>query len=234
MPIRVRCLTVFLCKANSFEDIPGPSLLSSTTQDSSAKGPVSQQPANQQSPPQAPKPNYDAFNTFTHSHPASGTSTPGGMTAFQTPQLPQSPQPPSDPFASFSSTTNRQQTNLPPQASAPSTTASSSLFDFSSPTPQSKQQPASNTNGVAAEDDWDFASALPEDNRLPSSNELVVSNTSVNIVFKASRIGQTSDTVSIAAQFSNNTSNLISEFTFQVAVTKVHMALLRLFDLANA
>ena len=55
------------------------------------------------------------------------------------------------------------------------------------------------------------------------SNEIAVSNTSVTITFKASRIGQPGDVVAIMAHFSNNTSSLITEYTFQVAVTKVQL-----------
>lgn len=77
------------------------------------------------------------------------------------------------------------------------------------------------SNGASADDDWNFTSALPDDpSNLPSLNELIVSNTSVKIVFQASRTASTDNFVSIRASFSNNTNNPITEYTFQVAVTK--------------
>ena len=84
--------------------------------------------------------------------------------------------------------------------------------------------PPQQSNGASTgtDDDWDFASALPADNSsLPRSNEITVSKTSVTVVFKISRMDKPEAPISILASYSNNTPSLITEYTFQVAVTKV-------------
>ena len=79
------------------------------------------------------------------------------------------------------------------------------------------------TNGTSADDEWDFASALPEDSsELPSQNNLIVSNTSVKIVLHVERNETNDSAIAMNASFSNNTPNLITEYTLQVAVTKVN------------
>lgn len=79
------------------------------------------------------------------------------------------------------------------------------------------------TNGTSADDDWDFTSALPDDgSELPAHNHLTVSNNSVKIDFGVERAIATDSSVSISASFSNNTPSLITEYTLQVAVTKVN------------
>ncbi|KAL2057712.1 hypothetical protein ABVK25_002096 [Lepraria finkii] len=198
-------------------NVPGPSLLSSTMQQSSAKPPT---PSATPQPQQAPlplKPNYDPFASLTSSHPSSRSTTPAPPSLFQQ-QATKPPQPASDPFAALSSPApNIQQSQFPLPAS------SASLFDFASSKPTAPQpQLASNShqagNGVSADDDWNFSSALPDDTTsLPPANDLIVSNTSIKIAFQVSRSGTE---VSIRASFSNNTPNLITEYTFQVAVTK--------------
>lgn len=100
------------------------------------------------------------------------------------------------------------------------------MFDFASsiqpsksPDPQSKTQ---QSNGASTDDDWDFASALPDDStNLPVSNDIMVSKTSVTILFKLSRPDNNGSVINILARFSNNTESLITEYTFQVAVTRV-------------
>ncbi|KAL8932498.1 MAG: hypothetical protein Q9216_006811 [Gyalolechia sp. 2 TL-2023] len=189
-------------------DIPGPSLLSSATQQSSAKTSTpAPTPQVQQAPPPT-KPNYDPFALLTNSHPASRSNTPG-------PSFPQTQPASSDPFAALASKPAQQ----------PSPAPSSSMFNFASPklpssttTPPTQQ---SNGASTAAEDDWNFASALPADNSsLPSSNELTVSKSAITISFKATRLDKADGSISIAASYSNNTSALVTEYTFQVAVTK--------------
>ncbi|KAL8711788.1 MAG: hypothetical protein Q9225_007061 [Loekoesia sp. 1 TL-2023] len=188
-------------------NVPGPSLLSSSTQQSSAKPPT---PAPTSQVPQPPpsKPNYDPFASLTSSHPTSRSNTPG-------PSVPQPQSISSDPFAALAS--------KPPQQPSPGPSAS--IFNFSSPklpsstTNQAHQQ--SNGASIAPEDDWNFASALPVDNSsLPTSNEITVSKTAVTITFKARRSEKADSSISIAATYSNNTPSLITEYTFQVAVTK--------------
>ncbi|MDI1484939.1 MAG: ARF-binding protein [Ramalina farinacea] len=202
-------------------NVPGPSLLSSSTQENSAAAAPPQATPQRPPAPTLSKPNYDPFASLSSSsHPPSGSTTPANASFLQSQQrAPPPSQPSPDPFASPSF---RQPSPLPQQNGPSQPSVSSSLFDFASPAPQTAQppsQPNQTTNGAATDEDWDFASALPDDG-LPPSNQLVVSNTSVNITFKASRIGQSSDAVSLMAQFSNNTPTLITEYTFQVAVTK--------------
>ncbi|KAL8981050.1 MAG: hypothetical protein Q9177_005695 [Variospora cf. flavescens] len=193
--------------ANS--NVPGPSLLSSSTEQSSAKPPTPASTPRIQQLPTPHKPNYDPFASLTGSHPASRSTTPG----------PSNPKPSamssSDPFAALSS--------KPPQQ--PSTVPSSSMFDFASlkspasTTPQPSQQ--SNGASTSTDDDWTFTSALPADNSsLPASNEITVSTTAVSILFRASRSDKPGSPISISASYSNNTPSLITEYTFQVAVTK--------------
>lgn len=204
---------------NLLADIPGPSLLSSTTQESSAKPPTNQpsQLPQQQNPAQ-PKPNYDVFSTFA-SNPqlSTGTPTPSGPSSFQAPTH----QPPLDPFAGLS--TPQHSSPLPQSTQAPPPSSSAALFNFPTSSSQPSQNPAPaaapKTKAPSAEDEWDFASALPDDGHLPTSNQLTVSDTSVKIAFQASRTA--GDSVAIKAHFSNNTANLITEYAFQVAVTKV-------------
>lgn len=110
----------------------------------------------------------------------------------------------------------------PSQKPAPST----SMFDFTSSIPQQKPPAGSSTsanqqtNGVSADDDWNFSSALPEDN-LPSATSLVVSSKEVEIVFDVSRQKTEDAIIDVVARFSNKTANPITEYTFQIAVTKV-------------
>lgn len=210
-------------------DIPGPSLLSSTTQQNSASASISNgAPQPTQAPPST-KPNYDPFQSLASSHASSRSATPGPPSLLQSQQASKPPQPSSDPFASLSSPTPRQASPFPstPQPQKPAPSPSSSLFDFASPKPpESSSQATSVTqqtsNGTSADDDWSFASALPDDaTNLPPTNDLIVSNTSVRIGFHVSRPRADDSVVSIRATFSNNSHNLITEYTFQVAVTKV-------------
>ena len=202
-------------------------MLSSSTQQSSAKAPQLD------STPQTPagfvaaKPNYTPFASLTASHPSSRSTTPGQSTVSSQPaprsQTSQSAQPPpSDPFAVLASP--------PPRQASPMTNASlsniappppsASIFNFA-PAAQpanSMSQPAGpsqRSNGATADDDWDFASALPDDTtKLPLANEVTLSGTSVTI----SRPSETDSVVDILAQFSNKTEHLITEYTFHVAV----------------
>ena len=77
-----------------------------------------------------------------------------------------------------------------------------------------------NTNGSTADDDWNFTSALPEDS-LPYATSVVVSDKEVAINFDVSRRTNGEPILDIVAKFSNKTATPITEYTFQVAVTKV-------------
>ena len=209
------------------KDVPGPSLLSSSTQQNTAKSPTpSTTPQLQQT--QVPtKPNYDPFAILTSSHSSSRTSTPAPTSLQQ--QSSRSPNPPNDPFAALSS-------NPPPQPSPSlnsqrpqqaSSTTSASLFGFASPANQpSPRNPPANipqqTNGASADDEWNFSSALPDEHvNLPASNDVTVHSGPVNIIFKASRPSNSDSVIHITASFSNRTTNLVTEYEFKVAVTKV-------------
>ncbi|KAL8812645.1 MAG: hypothetical protein Q9200_000873 [Gallowayella weberi] len=188
-------------------NIPGPSLLSSYTQQSSAQATNPAPVPQSQQAKASSRPNYDPFSSLTSSHPTSRTGTPG-------PAIPPSQPASLDPFAALAS--------KPPQH--PSPAPSPSMFNFASPKPPAPSStPLQQSNGPAttADDDWNFTSALPADSpSMPSSHELTVSKTSVTVVFKASRMDKPEAPISILASYSNNTPILITEYTFQVAVSK--------------
>ena len=101
-----------------------------------------------------------------------------------------------------------------------------SMFDFSASTPQPAPQPNSPptnqvTNGASTDDDWNFSSALPEDTSLPSSTSLTVSDKEVVIQFDVSRRTADEPVLNILAKFSNKSAHPVTEYTFQVAVTRV-------------
>ena len=56
---------------------------------------------------------------------------------------------------------------------------------------------------------------------MPSSSSLVVSDKEVKIVFDVSRRPTSDAVIDILAKFSNKSVSVITEYTFQVAVTKV-------------
>jgi ADP-ribosylation factor-binding protein GGA len=104
---------------------------------------------------------------------------------------------------------NFQQSVKPP----PTASGTVDLLGGAIPAPTSNL--AHSTTAAANDDDeWTFASAVPD-----SSKEITVNNTIVNVLFKVSR---ESDTVLlIQNHISNNTSQPISDLTFQVAASKV-------------
>ncbi|ESZ89654.1 hypothetical protein SBOR_9958 [Sclerotinia borealis F-4128] len=189
-------------------NIPGPALMSSTTENSTAKGPT---PSRSPVPSNVPvKADYSAFSAFGSSQPQSKPATPQ-PSLFQQQQQQQtaaSRSPPSniDPFAALT-TPSRQST---PQQSG-------SMFDFANPKPPVSH--AANAPAPAADDDeWAFSSALPEG--LPPSNDLTISNTNLKISLNASREPSTPDVITLSIAFSNNSNEPISNLTFQAAVTK--------------
>jgi ADP-ribosylation factor-binding protein GGA len=205
--------------ALTYVDIPSPALISSTTENSTAKNPT---PSRSPAPSQAPvKPDYSAFSAFGSSSPIPSTTPQPSL--FQQQQFQQQAQlqaqqqaftqqsssaksPTSiDPFAHLST----------PQPTIQSTSSSSSLFDFSNPQPTPQSQPAAHTD----DDEWAFSSALPD--ALPSSNNVTVSNTSLNISLHATREPASPAVITLSVAFSNLTDRRISELTFMAAVTKV-------------
>ena len=142
----------------------------------------------------AQKSSYNAFSSLTSSDANSRAQTP--ISNSLPPQSTLSKPP--DPFAVLSQPAQQPQT--------------SSLFDFTSPPPQ---------NGTSNDDDWNFRSALPEEPTAPLANDIPVSKTSVTITMHVSRPDSQAAIVSAVASFSNNTPHSISEYHFQIAVTKV-------------
>lgn len=223
-----------ICLAHGMNaDVPGPSLLSSQTEQSSAKESATSAALKPAQTPRVPKPNYDPFSSLTSSHPSSRSATPGAPPLSQLQQATKPFQPSSDPFAALSAPAPRQPSPFPlnQQSQPPAPSTSAPLFDFAStkpPPPQSQIVPAPHqaSNGTPVDDDWSFASALPDDaTNLPSMNDLLISNTIVKIVFQVSRPDVSAPVVSIQASFSNNSPSILTEYTFQVAVTKVSFPL---------
>ena len=184
-------------------NIPGPALLSSTMQQSSAK-PANPGPQIQQPQPGPPKPNYDAFAAFSKSQPSSQSTTPvpSLLQQQQIHQITNKPSPSSDPFGILSN----------PSPNPPYNPATQYK-----PTDITAQKTA---NGSALEDDWNFSSAVPDDGP-PTNSQITVSQKDVAIVFEVSRRQNDENVIDILAKFSNRTPNPIAEYTFHVAVAKV-------------
>lgn len=201
--------------------------MSSTTQQSSAKPPTPSGTPQPQQTSMTPKPNYDPFSSLTNPKSSSTSTTPApslhSQLASKTPQHPQ------DPFAALASSVPRQPSPYlnSQQGQPPNSSPSGSLFDFAQPSRQqssvtSQSGPVTQSNGSTADEDWNFSSALPDESvSLPSSKDLSVSNSTVTILFKLSRPSNKDSVVAINAHFSNTSANLITEYTFQVAVRKV-------------
>lgn len=183
-------------------DMPGPALLSSTTNFSTATGSATT------SPPSSAKPDYSAFSAFGSSQPASTSSTPkpSFLQQQQAVAMVKPSTPSVDPFASLAS---------PIRHSTPQQT--SSMFDFASHAPPAAVPAAALP--AADDDDWAFSSALPEG--LPASNTITVSNTHVNITLHAKRQPQTPDIITMTVRFTSKAQQPVSDLTFEVAVTKV-------------
>ncbi|KAI9822375.1 MAG: hypothetical protein M1827_000094 [Pycnora praestabilis] len=206
-------------------NLPGPALLSSTSQQPSSKTSTLGilPPAQTPQPPFSSKPDYSAFASLTGSRPVSQPVTPVPPLLQQ-----QQPAPPKqsnvDPFSAFASTP-RQASPFPFQQQTSQTTAqpSSSLLDLGQPSNPSNNSShlAEQSNGTAADEEWTFSSSLlPEQSGLPPFNEVTVTNSSVNILLATVRQTGADAVILITARFSNNTTQMISEFTFQIAVTK--------------
>ncbi len=227
---------VYPVSQNGGPGIPGPSLLSSTSQHSTAKLPTPNVSPQPQRISQTAKPNYDPFASLTSSQPSSQSVTPAPPLGQQRQQqADKQPLPSVDPFATLSSPAPRQSSPFQFQQQSTNTTgsASSSLFDFSQPTilppqPHQPSQLSQQNNGTAVNEEWTFASSLPDQGNLPLANEVAVTNTAVNIAFTVSRRAGDDTSITIIARSSNNTAQPISEFTFQIAVTKVGSALIRI------
>ncbi len=211
-------------------DIPEPSLLSSSSQNSTSQLPRSSVSPQPQQTTQFSMENYDPFASLASSQPSSQPLAPV-PTVGQQQQSTSRPPPFADPFAILSNPTPRQSSpfKYQQQSNNPVPSASPSLFDFGQPTrPQSQpNQPslaAQQNNATSTDEEWTFASSLPEQVNLPPVNEVMVTNTAVNVVFAVSRPAGDDTSITMVVRSSNNTAQPISEFTFQIAVPKVSTA----------
>ncbi|OTB00759.1 hypothetical protein M426DRAFT_26239 [Hypoxylon sp. CI-4A] len=174
------------------QNIPGPALLSSVTQNSSAKGPVS-----------APTPPpFSPFSGFTSAPSGSQSNTPqpnlSQQSTFSRPP-PQKAAPVNDPFAALAS---------PQFSSKPSTPTP--------PTAAVAPAPAAATND---DDEWSFSSALPPEPSLPKEHTAVVKDGPLKINLAARR-PDGRGSLGLIFAFSNGTATPISNLHFQLAVTK--------------
>jgi ADP-ribosylation factor-binding protein GGA len=214
VPTQVRVTVACPCTNPVFgltsTGVPGPALLSSTTQQNSAKIPapvISPQPRQTH---QAPRSNYDAFQPLGGSRPSSKPATP--VPAIHQQKQPAQHSASHDPFAALVSPSPRASTPSQPHTNYPAP-QSATLLDLAQPAPQSNVQGPSTT----VDDEWTFTSALPE---LPNQTTLSILNSSISISFTAHRHPQTGS-IEIVATFSNNTPQSISDVHFQVAIEKV-------------
>lgn len=187
------------------QGVPGPSLLSSVTQASTAQGP---------GPSTSTPDPFSSFNAFNSAPSTSKNNTP------QPPNYQQSafaaPAQAADPFAALSSSNFA--TGFP-NASKSATPAPAPAAAPVSGAPPAPAAPASQAND---DDEWNFASALPADTpALPREHRAVVNNTSLKIDMLANRTTGSSNSINLLFAFSNNTAQPISELHFQLAVTKV-------------
>ncbi|KAF1839767.1 VHS-domain-containing protein [Decorospora gaudefroyi] len=147
---------------------------------------------------------------------ASGPKPIQPQIASPNPALSQPPPQPArtpDPFAALASTP-RQNSPFQYQQSVKPPPPASGAVDLlgggiSAPTTNLAQS----TSTANDDDEWDFASSVPD-----SSKEIIVTNTSVNVLFNVSR--ETDTALLIQSRVSNNTPLPISGLTLQVAASK--------------
>ncbi|OAA59838.1 VHS subgroup [Niveomyces insectorum RCEF 264] len=225
--------------ANS--NVPGPALLSSILQSSSAKGPVSTPlastspiPSASSSLAAAPTPTIaptDATTTTTtattsdsafsslfapFSSAPSQSSTP--QPHHQSPSSssafapPKAAAPTSDPFAALASPKFRSSASVSPAPAA------------SSPPTGAAAAPSSSTPETAGDDEeWSFSSALPPDPpaaALPTEHRAVAGHGPVTIELRAFRSAEAPAAIRFALAFSNNAAQPVAELHFQAAVTR--------------
>lgn len=113
-----------------------------------------------------------------------------------------------------------QQAHVQPQPAQQAQPASDPFAVFKTSTPKPAAPPAA---APAPEDDeWSFTSSLPPaaSNR-PKEQRTTISDGSIRGEFLANRTLPFSNAINMAFSFSNNTAQVVSEFHFQLAVTKV-------------
>ena len=169
--------------------MPGPALLSSITQNNSAKGPVSTP---------TPPPGFSSFSTFTSAPSASQSSTPQPPAYRQSAFAPPSNAPSADPFAALATSSS---------SSKPVTLAQ-----------------AAQAAAAGDDDEWYFSSAPPTETLPhPKKVDMCVHDGNIRIDMTSGR-PESGGASPIRANFvfSNRTSEPISDFKFEIAVTKVN------------
>lgn len=151
------------------------------------------------------KPNYNAFSSLGmggQARPASSAGSPRTSLG----AAPAGMQKQHDPFAALSGLGNsgsRTGSPMPFQQAAHPPPSNSLLGGVSQP---------------AADDDWAFSSSV-------GGHELTVTDSTIRVVFSVTRPSQPADVLLINSSVSNKTPQQISDFTFQLAVTKVRISL---------
>ncbi|KAH7015160.1 VHS domain-containing protein [Ilyonectria destructans] len=147
------------------QNIPGPALLSSVTQDNSAKGPVTNQPT--------PPPPFSQFAGF-NSQPPSQSSTPQLPLYQQSVHAPP-PQPASDPFAALGSPLSMSQraSPAPPPQPAAAVANDDDEWNFSSALPpEAPSKPAEHRTTVS---NTNLHIEMLANRYLPGSNAMDIS-----------------------------------------------------------
>ncbi|KAI0474937.1 VHS domain-containing protein [Xylariaceae sp. FL0804] len=174
------------------QNVPGPALLSSMTQNSTAKSPT----------PTATPPPFSSFMGGPSSTQA-GTSQPpqAQYAAFSQP----APQKSGDPFAALASP----QFSSKPATPQPMAPAAAPAAPAPAPAPP------------ADDDEWSFSSALPQEApSLPRDHAAKVKDGPLAIDMKAARSPQAAQALALIFAFSNSTMQPIGDIHFQLAVTK--------------
>ncbi|RYP59701.1 hypothetical protein DL769_008429 [Monosporascus sp. CRB-8-3] len=186
------------------QNIPGPALLSSVTQSSTAGG------AGMSSP--TPPPPFSPFSSFV-SQPSASQSNSPRPSMLQQSAFSQAPPPQQklvDPFAALASS----QLSSKPSTPKPAATAAA---------------PPAPPAGTNDDDEWSFSSALPpEAPSLPMEHKATVKDHPLQIDLQARRSPQNQNAIALLFAFSNNTPQPISDLHFQLAVTKGYTLQLQL------
>ncbi|KAJ1324056.1 ADP-ribosylation factor-binding protein GGA [Microdochium nivale] len=179
----------------SNQNIPGPSLLSSLSQNSTA---------GRQTSTATPPPSSSPFAAFTSPASTSQSTTP---------------QP-----GAFGSNWGQPPAAQKPTPSGNDAFAALSAAQFSASKPSTPKPPAPAPAPAAAandDDEWSFSSALPtETPALPKEHSATVKEGPVKVDMKAMRSPQSPNGLALSFAFSNATGQNVGDIHFQLAVTK--------------
>lgn len=165
----------------------------------------------QQTPKPAPSSNNDIFGSLSSfSAPSSKPATPVPTFTNQS-QAPVKPQKKLDPFASLGTASGRNSPFPKSPASAVQPQPSAGGVDLLS----LGNNTASNGR-PSVDDEWTFSSSLPD-----HPVDITVTKSSINTIFTVSRPNDTE--LLVQSKISNNLDQLITDLTFQLAVTKVSL-----------